>query len=72
MAKIIRGNHDGKKGENGTYNIPGRGINIPRTTIVKEVEQGKHPGHIVTKINGEKYIKAKPNLSEKDNVNSDK
>jgi hypothetical protein len=69
MAKYIKGNHDGAKGENETYRIQGRGIKIPRATIIKEIEQGKHPCHIVTKINGEKYAKAKPNSHEEDNVN---
>lgn len=69
MAKSIKGNHDGPSGGNNTYNIPGRGTNISREKIVKEVEKGKHPNHIVTEINGEKYIKAKPNSKTNDNVN---
>lgn len=70
MAKEIKGNHDGSKGGNNTYNIKGRGTNIPRNQLVKEVELGKHPNHTVTEINGEKYIKAKPNSESSDNVNS--
>lgn len=69
MAKNIKGNHDGAKGENVTYRIQGRGSHIPRETLVKEIEQGKHPEHIVTEINGKKYAKAKPDSSEKNNVN---
>ncbi|MDO9056403.1 MAG: DUF3892 domain-containing protein [Sulfuricurvum sp.] len=69
MAKNIKGNHDGAKGGNDTYNIVGRGTNIPRKTIVQEIKQGKHPEHTVTKIDGKEYAKAKPNSSEKDNVN---
>lgn len=70
MAKIIKGNHDGENGGNETYNIPGRGKGIPRTTIAEEIKQGKHPEHTVTKIDGKEYAKSKPNSSEKDNVNS--
>lgn len=69
MAKNIKGNHDGAKGGNDTYNIVGRGTNIPRKIIVQEIKQGKHPEHTVTKIDGKEYAKAKPNSSEKDNVN---
>lgn len=69
MAKNIKGNHDGLNGGNETYNIQGRGINIPREIIVKEISQGKHPSHIITEINGKKYVKAKPNSKADDNVN---
>ncbi len=69
MAKNINGNHDGEKGGNETYNIPGRETNIPRTQLVKEVKQGKHPNHTTTKINGKEYVKAKPNNTSNDNVN---
>lgn len=69
MAKIIKGNHDGENGGNETYNIPGRGKGIPRTTIVEEIKQGKHPEHTVTKIDGKEYVKSKPNSKTTDNVN---
>ncbi|MCJ8326255.1 MAG: hypothetical protein MJK08_04050 [Campylobacterales bacterium] len=69
MANKINGNHDGAKGGNDTYTIPGREKNIPRNKLVKEVEAGKHPNHTTTEINGEKYVKAKPNSKTKDNVN---
>lgn len=69
MAKNIIGNHDGDKGGNVTYNIPGRGSNIPKNTIVREVESGRHPDFTTTLINGEKYVKAKPNPKTIDNVN---
>lgn len=69
MAKYIKGNHDGPKGGNDTYNIIGRGTNIPGKIIIQEIKRGKHPEHIITKINGKKYVKAKPNSSAKDNVN---
>jgi hypothetical protein len=69
MAKNITGNQDGLKGGNETYNIQGRGSNIPRTKLVKEVKLGKHPNHTITKINGKEYIKAKPNPMLNDNIN---
>jgi len=69
MADNIIGNHDGVKGGNDTYSIPGRGSNIPKEIIVKEVEAGKHPNFTTTVINGEKYAKAKPNIKTNDNVN---
>ena len=40
MAKNITGNQDGLKGGNDTYNIQGRGTDIPRKTLVKEVKAG--------------------------------
>lgn len=69
MANNIIGNHDGDKGGNNTYNIQGRGSNIEKSTIVKEIESGKHPNFTTTVINGEKYAKAKPNIKINDNVN---
>lgn len=69
MANNIIGNHDGDKGGNDTYNIPGRGINIPKDIIVNEVESGQHPNFTTTVINNETYVKAKPNPQTKDNVN---
>lgn len=71
MAKKITGNQDGLKGGNETYNIPGRGTNIPRKTIVSETKKGQHPNHIVTKVGNKEYIKAKANNTSKDNVNND-
>ena len=68
MAKNIIGNKDGKKGGNDSYRIPGRG-NVSRTTLVREVEVGKHPLHTITRINGKVYVKAKPDNSEINNVN---
>lgn len=68
MANIINGNQDGLNGGNDTYNIPGRGSNIPRSKLIKEVKNGQHPNHTTTKINGKEYVKAKPNLTSNDNV----
>ena len=68
MAKIITGNHDGEHGGNETYTIPGRGI-VPRKPLVKEVKEGKHPRFTTTTINGNEYVKGKPNSDENDNVN---
>ncbi|MDY0321079.1 MAG: hypothetical protein RBR23_05020 [Arcobacteraceae bacterium] len=72
MATHIKGNNDGAKGGNETYNIQGRGTEIPRKELVKEVKAGKHPNHTITKINDKEYIKAKPNNNTNDNVNRDK
>ena len=69
MANIIKGNQDGTNGENETYTIPGRGSNIPRSEIVKEVEGGKHPNHSIYTLNGEKYVRANPDSKTKNNVN---
>lgn len=70
MTKII-GNNDGKGGRNDTYKIGGRKA-VPRTQAVKEVEQGKHPGAHVVKINGRKYVRDNPDNTKKDNVNRNK
>lgn len=67
MANIIHGNEDGKGGRNKTYTIPGRGT-VPRRTLVKEVESGKHPNHSIYKREGQKYLRANPNLTNSDNV----
>ena len=69
MANNIVGNHDGDNGGNDTYNIKGRGINIPRSIIINEIQAGQHPNFIITTINGKKYVKAKPNSKINDNVN---
>jgi hypothetical protein len=71
MAKIIKGNNDGKNGGKDSYRIPGRGSNIPRHQLVKEVKEGQHPNHSTVKLNGETYVRAKPNCTESDNVNND-
>jgi hypothetical protein len=70
MAKNIIGQQDGENGRNETYFIPGRGY-ITRDVLVEEVEQGKHPGFTTTTINGEEFVKGKPNSSENDNINRD-
>lgn len=69
MGKI-KGNNDGPNGRNESYRI-GTRKNVPRTQAVKEVEQGKHPGNHVVKINGRKYVRDNPDSSTKDNVNRD-
>ncbi len=68
MAKKIRGNHDGENGENDSYTIQGRG-EVSRETLVKEVENGKHPNHSIYEINGEKYVRANPDNSSDNNIN---
>lgn len=70
MAKNITGNNDGTNGENDSYTIRGRG-SVPRDIVVEEVKQGKHPHHSLYPLNGETYVRAKPNSSESDNVNKD-
>lgn len=70
MTKII-GNNDGPGGRNETYKIGPR-KHVPRAEAVKEVEQGKHPGAHVVKINGQKYVRDNPDSSTQDNVNRNK
>ena len=71
LAKIIKGNHDGKNGENKTYTIPGRGSNISRKTLVREIEKkNKHPEHSTYEINGIKYVRGKADNKKNNNVNS--
>jgi hypothetical protein len=69
MADVIKGNQDGENGENDTYRIPGRGSAIPRSKVVREVEQGQHPQHSVYKREGVKYVRAKRDRQRKNNVN---
>jgi hypothetical protein len=69
MANIIKGNNDGENGENDTYTIPGRGSQIPRSTVVREVKQGKHPKFGVYKRNGVEYVRGKADSKTKNNVN---
>lgn len=71
MAKIITGNQDGENGENESYRIPGRGTEIPRKTLVQEIETGKHPNHSIYTRNGEKYVRANPDSKKKNNVNEE-
>lgn len=68
MAKNIKGNHDGKNGENTSYTIAGRGV-VSRPTLVKEVEAGKHPNHHVYSQDGVKYVRANPDDSNSNNIN---
>jgi hypothetical protein len=69
MADTIKGNQDGENGENDTYSIPGRGSKIPRSTVVREVKQGKHPNFGIYKRNGVEYIRGLPDSKTKNNVN---
>lgn len=68
MANNITGNHDGENGRNESYYIPGRG-NVPRKTLVKEVEAGKHQNFSTYEHEGEKFVRSNPDNSEKNNVN---
>lgn len=63
MAKKTIGQQDGENGRNETYFIPGS--YVTRDDLVGEVDKGKHPGFTTTTINGEEYVKSKPNSSEK-------
>ena len=67
MARI-KGKNDGPGGRNEHYDIGSR-KNVPRTQVVREVEQGKHPKNHVVKIEGRKYVRDNPDRSKKDNVN---
>jgi hypothetical protein len=70
MAKNIRGNKDGKNGENQTYTIPGRGT-VPRKKLIEEVREGKHPDFHIYERNGVKYVRADPDSTEQNNVDKD-
>ncbi len=70
MTKII-GNNDGLGGRNDTYKI-GKRNNVPRVQAVNEVQQGKHLGAHVIKVNGRKYVRDNPDPSKADNVNRNK
>ncbi|WP_102402232.1 DUF3892 domain-containing protein [Vibrio cyclitrophicus] len=67
MAKNIRGNQDGKNGENQSYTVPGRG-EVSRPKMVREVKQGKHENHSIYTREGVEYVRAKPDLSKGNNV----
>ena len=69
VAENIIGNQDGVNGENETYRIPGRGAEIPREQLVKEVEQGRHPGFHVYQRGDDKFVRANPDDTPRDNVN---
>jgi hypothetical protein len=70
MTKIV-GNNDGPGGRNETYKIGSR-PEVPRSTAVKEVKQGDHPGAHVVKINRREYVRDNPDHSKSDNVNRNK
>ncbi len=70
MANIIKGNRDGDGGRNESYRIPGRG-RVPRKTLVKEVEQGKHPNFSTYERADQKYVRGNPDPTKADNVNED-
>ena len=43
--------------------------NVPRTEVVKQINEGKHPGFNTPKIGGKEYPRANPDGSTKNNVN---
>lgn len=67
MTKI-KGRNDGPNGRNEHYDIGSR-KNVSRTEVVREIEQGKHPGAHVVTVEGRKYARDNPDNSKKDNVN---
>lgn len=67
MSKL-KGRRDGENGRNEHYDI-GTRKNVPRKEVVREIEQGKHPGTHVYKRDGQKYARDNPDNSPKDNVN---
>lgn len=69
MANRIKGNGDGENGENDSYRIPGRGSDIPREVVVREVKEGKHPGFGIYTREGEDYVRGKPDRQTGNNVN---
>ena len=68
MAKTIKGNGDGPNGGNDSYTIRGRG-SVSRRQVVREVQQGKHPNFGVVTVQGEKYVRGRPDTSKGNNVN---
>ncbi len=70
MTKI-RGNNDGPNGRNESYDIGSR-KGVPRSTVVREIKRGMHPGAHVVRINGQDYARDNPDSSTKDNVNRSK
>ena len=68
MAKTIKGNRDGEGGGNDSYTIPGRGV-VPRSTLVREVENGEHPDFSIYTLDGVKFVRANPDSEKKNNVN---
>jgi hypothetical protein len=72
MAKIIRGNHNGPKGGNYSYSIPGREYDVPRATLVREVEKGKHPNRAIYELDGENYGRADAGSRIGNNVNAER
>ena len=70
MAKTIKGNRDGEGGRNDTYNIPGRGT-VTRSTLVREIKQGKHPAFSTYTREGRTYARANPDSKDSNNVNED-
>lgn len=71
MANNISGNNDRPGGGNDTYSIPGRGSQIPRKQVVREVKQGKHPNFSTVKHKGNEFVRAKPDNSTSNNVNKE-
>ncbi|WP_368186789.1 DUF3892 domain-containing protein [Aestuariibius sp. HNIBRBA575] len=67
MSKIT-GNNDGPNGRNESYRVDNR-HNVPRDVVVREVEDGLHPGRHIYERDGERYVRDNPDSSTNDNVN---
>lgn len=63
----VRGNRDGKNGENLTYTILGRG-KVTRKDFVREIHSGKHPDYEVITVDGVEYARSKGNSRTNDNI----
>lgn len=70
MAKNIRGNGDGKNGENQSYTVWGRGP-VSRAQLVREVRNGQHPNFGIVTVDGTPYVRANPDGQKGNNVDKD-
>jgi hypothetical protein len=71
MAENITGNQDGPNGRNETYRIPGRGTEIPREQLAREVAAGQHPNFSTYTRDGVTYVRGNPDSTTRDNVNKE-
>ena len=67
MTKI-KGLQDGKNGRNEHYDV-GRRKDVPRKTLIQEVEEGKHSNVHIYRRGRQKFVRDNPDSSTKDNVN---
>lgn len=57
-----------KPGTPAKYNVNGKN-DVPRQTVVKQINEGKHPGYNTPKIGGKEYPRSNPDGSTNNNVN---